>query len=206
LTASREGGTFRGMTLLSQSTIIVKERVGLLKFSDTYDLLDPQSGQPIGIAQERPGGWVHALRFLINKQMLPTKVEIREQENGPVVLTIRRGFTLFRAKVSILDASGTEVAYLKSKVFSLGGGFHVYKPDDTKAAEVKGNWKGRSFRFLDLEGQEIGLIDQKWAGLGKELFTSADTYVVNVNPGHEGSMPLMLATALAVDVIMKESG
>ena len=60
--------------LLQRQTYFIKERVGFAKLTDTYDLLDPASQQPIGIAKEEPPGWAKWLRLLVNKQMMPTTV------------------------------------------------------------------------------------------------------------------------------------
>ncbi len=72
---------------------------------------------------------------------------------------------------------------------------------------MKGDWKGWNFRFLTPDGDEMGVVTKKWAGLGKELFTSADNYIVAVNDDwadQEVSKILMLGAALAIDVIYKE--
>ena len=79
---------------------------------------------------------------------------------------------------------------------------------DNQVAEVKGNWKGRSFKFLAPSGDELGLVDMKWGGIGKELFTSADTYIVSL--GEQASQNrvatiLLLAAALAIDIVFKET-
>ena len=74
-------------------------------------------------------------------------------------------------------------------------------------AEVKGNWKGWDFRFLTKNGREIGTVTKKWAGLGKELFSSADNYIISLSDLN-GTSPaagaLLLAAGLAIDVVFKE--
>ena len=40
--------------LLERSIYFIKERAGLLKLTDTYDILDPTTGHQIGIAKEEP--------------------------------------------------------------------------------------------------------------------------------------------------------
>ncbi len=45
----------------------------------------------------------------------------------------------------------------------------------------------------------------KWAGLGKELFTSADNYIISLNEEHSPeNAALLLAAGLAVDTVYKE--
>ncbi len=52
----------------------VRERVGFVKLTDTYDILDPQTQHVIGIAKEEPPGWAKWLRLVINKQVMPTRL------------------------------------------------------------------------------------------------------------------------------------
>jgi uncharacterized protein YxjI len=194
--------------LLRRTIFFVRERAAILKLVDTYDILDPATGQVIGIAKEEPPTWAKWLRLVVNKQQLPTAVNIYEREDQPPALSIQRGFTFFRAKIRV--SAGTEsLGYLKSKVFSLGGGFNVFDNQDQQVAEVKGDWKGWNFRFLSKSGREIGTVTKKWAGLGRELFTSADNYVIAItdlnSAGSPAASALLLAAGLAIDIVLKES-
>ena len=191
------------MHLLDRRTIFVREHVGLLKLTGAYDLIDPETKEKIGIAQEKISGWQKFLRLLVKKAMLPTRVEIAAAEGQPPVLVLTRGFTFLRSKVEVLDGAGTKIGYLRSKLFSLGGGFHVFSADEQKFAEVKGDWKGWNFRLLDTTGREMGIVTKKWAGFGKELFTNADQYVIEVKEAGS-SNALILAAALAIDIVFKE--
>ena len=69
---------------------------------------------------------------------------------------------------------------------------------------MKGDWKGWNFKFLDSAGQEMVVVTKKWAGLGKELFTSADDYIVEIKEGTANNA-LLLAAAIAIDTGFKES-
>jgi uncharacterized protein YxjI len=196
--------------MLNRRTYFIREHVGFLKLSDAYDILDPETKAQIGIAREEPGSLVHVLRFLLNKQFLPTKVVVYESDGAKddaakAIFSIHRGITLFRSKVSVRDANGNEIGWLKSKMFTLGGAFAVFDAMGNEVALVKGDWKGWNFRFLDNQEKEIGTITKKWAGLGKELFTTADNYIISLNEktSQEKAM-LLLAAGLAVDIVYKE--
>ena len=197
--------------MLHLSQYFVKEHVGLFKLSNAYDIIDPESGKKVGLAQEKPGGWIIALRFLINKQLLPTRVDIIENPdengNGKIIVSIKRGFTLFRSKITVLIDGNTEIGYFKSKLFSFGGGFWIYDSANAKVAEVKGDWKGWNFKLLDISGGEIGTVTKKWSGLGKEMFTSADNYMIALSGAAKndaGAKALMLAAGIAIDTVFKE--
>jgi uncharacterized protein YxjI len=194
---------------LDLTQFVVKEHVGLLKLSDTYDIFDAVSQEKVALARENISPFIKVLRLFVNKQLLPTRVTVtQDHEQGPLLFEIKRPITFLRSTVSVFDAAGTRLGYFKSKLFSLGGGFYVYDVKDQCLAEVKGDWKGWNFRFLDPTGNELGTVSKKWAGLAKELFTSADTYMVKLEDNLRGERTatiLLLAAALAIDVVFKEN-
>jgi hypothetical protein len=62
-------------------------------------------------------------------------------------------------------------------------------------------------RFIDQGGREIGTVTKKWAGLGKELFTTADNYIISLNErtsANADAGALLLAAGLAIDMVLKE--
>jgi uncharacterized protein YxjI len=191
--------------VLDRRTFVVKERVAFMKLSDTYDILDAESGATIGMAQERISGLVKALRILLGKRLLPTTVVIAEHEGGTPLITLSRGATFIRALVSVRDASGKEIGRLRSKFFSIGGGFHVLGQSGDVVGEVKGDLVGWNFQFL-AGGRRIATIAKRWAGLGKELFTNADTYVIAIDEPKATStlVALVLASGIAIDTVFKE--
>jgi uncharacterized protein YxjI len=193
--------------LLDHSTFFIKERVAFAKLTDTYDILDPATHGPIGIAKEEPPGWAKWLRLVIDKGLMPTRVNVYEADQATLLFAIKRGWVFLRAKVPVVDADGNQLGWFKSKLFSFGGGFYVFDNAGQQVAEVKGDWKGWNFKFLTAGGHEIGTVTKKWAGLGKELFTSADNYIIDIAPSAQGnpaSATLLLAAGLAIDTILKE--
>ena len=199
----------KGSSMLDRTAYYIKEHVGFLKFSDTYDILDPDTQEQIGIAKEKPGALIQALRLLVNKKLLPTKVFVYEgsdfNNEANLLFSINRGMTLINSKVNVLDENGQVVGWFKSKFFSLGGAFRVFDASGNEVALVKGDWKGRNFRFLDTSDREIGKINQQWAGLAKEMFTSADRYIITLNEQPSpGLAILLLAAGLAIDTVFKE--
>jgi uncharacterized protein YxjI len=195
--------------MLSRKTFFIREHVGFMKLTDTYDILDPETQKQVGIAKERPGAFIYVLRLLVNKRLLPTKVFVYEgadhEDDRKLLFSIQRGVSILKSRVNICDGRGTIVGWLKSKLFSLGGAFYVFDAAGNEVAFVKGDWKGWNFRMLNNAEREIGTITKKWAGIGKELFTSADNYVVALNNGAtQDQSRLLLAAGLAVDTVYKE--
>jgi uncharacterized protein YxjI len=192
--------------LLQQKTYVIKERVGFVKLTDTYDILDAQSGAVIGTAKEEPATWAKWLRLLVNKALLPTTVNVYEGTATTPILSIRRGVSFLRARIAVFVGE-RELGYFKSKIFSLGGAFSIHDTNEQEIGGVKGDWKGWNFVMSAPTGEELGRVTKKWGGLGKELFTSADTYVIALSDRatmKPDVAPLLLAAGLAIDTVYKE--
>lgn len=190
--------------MLDRKTYVVKERVGFMKLVSVYDLLDPQTGQPIGIAKEEPPGIVKYLRLLMNNKWLPTTVNVYESEGAPPVLSIHRGVALFRPKVHV-EAGGRQLGYFRAKFISIGPSFRIFDQQDQEIGTVKGDWKGWNFQLLTPEGRELGRVTKKWAGFLKEAFTTADSYVIDLHDTSRRDVAqLLLAAGLAIDTVFKE--
>lgn len=188
--------------MLNRQQFFIKEHTGMFKTANSYDILDPESQEKIGLAQEKPS----FLRIFL-KEKAPTRLEVTDSE-GNAVLTINRPMALIgRPKIRVTDAGGKDLGYFLSKILSIGGGFTVYDMENKKIADVKGNWKGRDFRMLGDGDKELGKVTQQFAGMAKEMFTSADNYVVVINEemaSDVSAKTLLLAAALTIDMVMNE--
>jgi uncharacterized protein YxjI len=109
----------------------------------------------------------------------------------------------------VLDANGALAGYYVSRILTIGGGFDIYDKDDRRVAEIEGKWTGFDYRFLSSDGNvEMGRVskDLSLGSIVKDLFTTADTYAVQVSPDLSGepmAKMLILAAALAIDMIYK---
>ncbi|HEX2934818.1 MAG TPA: phospholipid scramblase-related protein [Bacteroidales bacterium] len=193
--------------MFTKSNYLIKEQVAFLKLVDRYDIFDPETGSLVAYAKENISGLQKALRLVVKKTFLPTTIEIKSANGDVLQYVMKKKAAFIRSKVVITDASGNEIGYFRSRVFTIGGRFDVFKMDDTKIAEVKGKWTGWDFKFLDLSGKELGSVSKQWSGIGRELFTNADNYMIALSPSLQGNaqmMALMLMAGLAIDVVYKE--
>ncbi len=194
--------------MLNRKTYFIREHVGVLEPTNTYDILDPETQEQIGIAKEKPGVLMRVW-FFDPPWTLPTTVYVYEgsdpNDEQKLLFSIKREFSLFLPKVSVRDAAGTEVGCFKSKVFGIGISFRVLDARGEDVALVKGDWKGWNFSFLDSSDNEIGTNTKKWSGVGKEMFTSADNYFIALNDEPDPAVAtLLLAAGLAVDTVYME--
>lgn len=192
--------------VLDRNLFFVREHVGMFKAANNFDILDPDTGaEIIHCREDNLGFFTKMLRFTDYKRYTPFNIELRTPQ-GQRLLTIRRGVSIFLSYVRVYDENDELIGGFKQKFFSIGGKFNVLDPDDNEICTLKGNWTGWDFRFLD-GSRELAHVTKKWAGLGKELFTSADNYVLSINetlpPGGD-IRKLILAAVMCIDMVLKE--
>ncbi|MDA0659951.1 MAG: phospholipid scramblase-related protein [Planctomycetota bacterium] len=191
---------------LDRNLFLVKEKVGLFKASSNYDVLDPSSGELILQCREPNLGIVTKLfRFTKYKRNTPFDVSIMDP-SGDVHVRVRRGVSLFLSKVMVEDGEGRVLGGFRQKLFSIGGSFSVVDAEGRPQCELKGKWTGWDFRFVN-GTQELAKVTKKWAGIGKEMFTSADNYVLEIDgdvPAGHPIRKLILGAVMTIDLVLKE--
>lgn len=192
--------------ILNNNLFLVKEHVGMFKAANTFDILDPNNGSVLlQCREDKLGFFTKMLRFTDYKRMTPFEIEIKTA-TGETLITIKRGVSLFLSKVDVFDQNGQLIGGFKQKFFSLGGAFSVLNPNGEPLCDLKGKWTGWDFRFMAGDN-ELAHVTKKWAGLGKELFTSADNYVLEISedvPPDQPVRQLIMAAVLCIDLVLKE--
>ena len=192
--------------VFNKNLFFVKEHVGMFKAANNYDIYDPETNeQIIHCREEKLGFFTKILRFTDYKRLTPFNVELKEPD-GPTLISVKRGVTFFRSVVDVLDASGNRIGYFKQKLLSIGGKFELYTDSDEYLCTLKGKWTSWEFSFIR-EDKLFAKVTKKWAGLGKELFTSADNYVLQIDesvPEDNPIRPLVIGAVMCIDMVLKE--
>ncbi len=192
--------------LLKQNLFFVKEHVGIFKAANNFDIFDPNKNElTMNCREDNLGTFTKLLRFTDYKRMTPFEVEVKTT-TGEKVLTVKRGVSIFLSTVQVFDEKNILVGKFKQKFFTIGGKFDVLDPNDNLLCTLKGKWTSWNFKFLRGE-TELAEVSKKWAGLGKELFTSADNYMLSINESvnkEDNVRLLILAAVLCIDMVLKE--
>jgi len=192
---------------LNGNLFLVKEHRGVFKAANHYDIYDPQTEQIVlECREENLGGFSKVLRFTDFKRMTPFDIHVKSPD-GRTAVRIKRGVSIFLSDVRVQDESGVEIGGFKQKFFSIGGAFTVLDASDNPICKLKGKWTGWDFKFLADDGKELAQVTKKWAGLGRELFTSADNYVLSISetiPPNDSRRQLIMAAVLCIDMVLKE--
>ncbi len=191
---------------LARNAFFVKEHVGMFKAANNFDILDPDTQGELMHCREPKLGFITKLaRFTDWKRMTPFDVHITTPDGQPI-LRVQRGFTLFLSKVKVYDENDQLIGMFKQKLFSIGGKFSVLDDKENEVCMLKGKWTSWDFRFMAGE-KELAHVSKKWGGMAKEIFTSADNYVLTISPDVPANHParqLILAAVMCIDMVLKE--
>ncbi|MCZ4245064.1 LURP-one-related/scramblase family protein [Pedobacter punctiformis] len=192
-------------TFFLSDEYFIDEKVNFLKFANEYKVYNDQGAQ-IGIIKQRISGWHKALTLLINKAMMPFKLEITDA-NNQLQATISRGWTFWMSKITVTDPMGVEVGIIKQKFKFFKPTFTISDPaTGANIAQISGDWKAWNFTITNNTGAEMGKISKKWGGALKEVFTTADKYNVSIDPNYaeNNQKVAIVATAITIDMVLKE--
>ncbi len=193
-------------SILNQNLFFVKEHVGMFKAANNYDIYNPQTEELIlNCREENLGFFTKMLRFTDYKRMTPFNIEIKTPQ-GEKILTVKRGVSIFLSTVEVYDENDNLVGKFKQKFFSIGGKFNILDKDENTLCTLKGKWTSWDFRFIK-DDIEFGKVSKKWAGIGKELFTTADNYMLEIDERVPADNPirlLIMAAVMCIDMVLKE--
>ena len=196
--------------LESYPSITVRQQVETLQVftgietNNRYRILDPD-GTDILFAYEDSG--FMARQFLGNHRPLSIKVV---DPRGAVQLTASRRFFWFLSHLELAGPSGAPTGRVDRR-FKLAGRRFDLSDGQGDSLEIHGPMLRPNTFWLKRRGVDVGKITKQWSGLGREMFTRADTFHVEFEATPSAgfsAQPLLsesmrwavLAAAIAIDL------
>ena len=194
-------------SILEKNLYLFKEHVGFLKAHNNYDIYDPESKEMILHCREKNLNILYKIIRIFKrdfKRMTPFEIEFRGL-SGKKILKVKKGFSWFLSKIQVFDENDNLVGIFKQRL-SFRANFDMLDKRENLVCKLKGNLIGWNFKFMKGD-TEVGLVTKKWAGIGKEMFTSADNYILEIKEKVEKDSPLrllILAAVICIDMVIKE--
>ena len=139
------------------------------------------------------------------KPMTPFEIDIIGLD-GKRIIKVKKGLSLILSKIEVFDENDKLIGLFKQKLFPIGNNFEMFDEKENLVSKLKGNLIGWNFEFLKDENT-IAIVTKKWSGIGKEMFTSADNYILEIKDTVDKSDPLRLlifAAVICIDMVFKE--
>jgi uncharacterized protein YxjI len=193
---------------LNNNLFLIKEHIGMFKAANNFDVYNPETSDIImNCREDNLGFFTKIFRFSKYKMMTPFHVEITSDKGEPI-LSIKRNTSFFGfSPVSVFDEKGNEIGKLVRKFRFGGAKLEITDSSNNNLCTLKGNLLGWDFK-ISKDEIELASISKKWAGIGKELFTSADNYILSVNENVEKNSalrPLIVSAVLCIDFLLKDN-
>jgi uncharacterized protein YxjI len=188
-----------------EKQLFVDEKVNAFKFKNEYSLYN-DTGEVVGSIHQLLSTWEKIRKLLISQKITPFNYEIRNS-HGEIIAEIKKGWTFWLPKIQLV-MNGAVIGVIHQRFKLIKPKFDIYDNNNQPIGSIKGNWSHWQFDITSDKGIELGHVSKKWAGIAKELFTTADKYIVNIDPSvqDEKMRMLVLSAALTIDLVLKEQG
>ena len=194
---------------LQKNIFLFKEHLGMFKASNNYDVYDPKTKEIILHCREKNLNPVYKIvrLFLTDfKALTPFEIDIRGLD-GKTIIKVKKGLSLILSKIEVFDENDKLIGLFKQKLFpNFYPKFEMFDEKENLLSMLKGNLIGWNFEFLKDENK-IAIVTKKWSGIGKEMFTSADNYILEIKDTVDKADPLRLlifAAVICIDMVLKE--
>jgi uncharacterized protein YxjI len=192
--------------LLTRDRLIINQKVKIIEVNQEFKIFD-EGGSEIGaIRQEGQSFLKKILRVLGNYDQFFTHTLAVYDINGSKTVELIRPRKIFKSKVLVKDGSGREVGRILQENMIGKIRFGLQSASGESLGQIKAeNWRAWDFAIVDTNDQEIGRISKKWEGVLRNVFTTADNYMLEISPQVQGDLRMiMLASAAGIDTALKQ--
>jgi uncharacterized protein YxjI len=191
--------------LLQMERMFVRQKGKLIELNNEYGILDENGNQVGAVVQEGQSKVKKVARFISNVDQFLTHQLAIWDANGYRVATLVRPGKIMKSKVQVSDGMGRPVGQITQQNVFGKIRFGLDGPNGSFGEIRAENWRAWNFSIVDHNGTERARITKKWTGLGRAVFTTADHYMVEIDPSISGDFRLLvLAAALGVDTALKQ--
>lgn len=192
--------------LLTANLLVVNQKAKLIEMTNQYAIRDADGNELGRIEQEGQSMLKKAARLIGSfDQFMTHKLGVYDAA-GTRVLQLTRPRKVFKSRLEVEDSGGRKVGEIVQKNVFGKISFDFVDSNGRSVGRIKAeNWRAWNFSIVDESDREIGRITKKFVGALKGMFTTADNYVVEIDPGVTGDLRLFaLGAAAGVDTALKQ--
>jgi uncharacterized protein YxjI len=175
----------------------------LLSFEakNAYDVFDAQQ-MPVLRVEEQGQGIGSFLKRIFFGPLRWFDAHVLDPGTRDVVLRLHRPFRFFFHELAVHDADGRLLGTVKRRWSWLRRIYTLHGPEGSEIANLFGPiFRPWTFE-IRLGNRQAGIIQKKWSGFGKELFTDADNFRVELGDIPELELrALAFAATVLIDVV-----
>ena len=172
---------------------------------NTYDVFDERGAAALRVREQGQGFW-SLLKRLFLGPMRPFHVLVSDAQTGEALLQLHRPFRFIFHRLEVQTSDGRLIGAIQKKWSFIRRIYVIEQPVAQPRAELFGPiLKPWTFE-IRLGDRTVGQIQKRWSGLGKEMFTDADNFGVDLSGVREPWLKLLaFAAVVLIDVVHFEN-
>lgn len=197
------------VTFTKSQRLSVRQRKNWLEIITSFDarnkyVVYDEAGAPILNVEEQGSGFGSLMKRLFLQSLRPFTSKVDDLTTGAHVLTLRRPFRFIFHRLEVRDSNDNLLGAIQRKWTWFRRRYILEGPDGNEVATLFGPFfRPWTFKIL-LPGQqmEAGLIQKKWSGLLKEMFSEADNFWVAFEAVRDPQLRALLFSAtVLIDIV-----
>lgn len=192
--------------LLELDRLVVSQKAKLIELTNQYKIQD-EEGNDVGfIQQEGQSKARKALRFLTSVDQFLTHRLAVYDSSGTKLIEMIRPAKIFKSRLVVSDGGGRKVGEIVQQNVFGKIRFDLIGASGDSLGQIRAeNWRAWNFAIVDRAETEVARITKKWKGFVRAAFTTADHYIVEIDPKLQGDPRLLVVgAAAAVDTALKQ--
>lgn len=172
-----------------------------------------EEGDPVLNVQEQGKGIGKLFKRLFLRSLRPFKVHVEDLTAQDLdkghVMTLERPFRFFFHRLEIMGADGKVFGAIQRRWAWVRRKYDIEDPDGQVIASLFGPiLRPWTFEVRKPGSDEsLGLVQKKWSGLAKEMFSEADNFWVEMDRITDPQLRAMLfAATVLIDIVHFEQG
>ncbi|HZD18723.1 MAG TPA: phospholipid scramblase-related protein [Actinomycetota bacterium] len=194
------------MGLLEMERLVVSQKAKLVELTNEYRIFDEEGNEAGAIREEGQTTLKKVARFVSSLDQFMTHTYGVYEADGTRILQLTRPRKIMKSRIEVADGGGMPVGRIVQENVVGKKRFALQGPAGEPLGAIKAeNLVSWDFQVLDADGKKVGSVNKKWAGLGKEMFTTADNYVVEIDGAVSGPLrQMVVASAAGLDTALKQ--
>jgi uncharacterized protein YxjI len=202
--ASQDIAVFAGPRRLS-----VRQRKRWLEILTSFDarntyVVYDEAGNPVFNVEEQGSGVGAFMKRVFLQSLRPFTSQVEDLMQSRPMLVLHRPFRFIFHRLEVRDSQGNLIGAIQRKWTWLRRKYIVEGPDGRELATLFGPiFRPWTFEIrMPGSDREIGLVQKKWSGLLKEMFTQADNFWVSYENVPDPSLrALLFAATVLIDIV-----
>lgn len=171
------------------------------EFRNSYDVFD-ETQVAVFKVKETSSGFMAFLGRMFLGTMRPFRVSITDLTTGDIVLELKRPFRFMFHRLEVFAGNGEKIGAIERRWSWVRRIYTIQDAQGHEIATLFGPFLKPWTFEIKMGEQVIGMVQKRWSGLAKELFSDADNFGIDLSQISDPTLKgLAFASIVLIDVV-----